>query len=251
MKAEKKTLFISYCQRDGNFFADELESQLSDYFLVKRDKSQMIANDDIYDFMAEIANEDYVAIVLTSGYLKSESCMLEVSYLLNQPDWAQKVLVLVVQEEIYGIEVKLDVLDYWRKKERERAEMLERADIGSDMIRESHESLVDINEKLEEFLEGVNRRKNPSQIAIVNEFVRKLKQDEQGEHIRDIIAGNRDSVCSYVASHPDATAEDIAKELRLSFAYTLRLLKSLADQNRLASSLSERKRKRTYRIDFG
>ncbi|MCR5577014.1 MAG: hypothetical protein K6F56_08405 [Oscillospiraceae bacterium] len=47
LKAEKKTLFISYCQRDGNYYADELESQLSDYFIVKRDKSQMIANDDI------------------------------------------------------------------------------------------------------------------------------------------------------------------------------------------------------------
>ncbi len=50
----KQTLFISYCWKDGNIYADELETQLKDEFEVKRDKSQLIANDDIYDFMAEI-----------------------------------------------------------------------------------------------------------------------------------------------------------------------------------------------------
>ena len=41
------TLFISYCWNDGNVYADELEAQLTDYFDVKRDKSQLIVNDDI------------------------------------------------------------------------------------------------------------------------------------------------------------------------------------------------------------
>ena len=47
------TLFISYCWNDGNVYADELEAQLSDYFDVKRDKSQLIVNDDINDFFKE------------------------------------------------------------------------------------------------------------------------------------------------------------------------------------------------------
>ena len=99
---EKESLFISYCWSDGNVYADELEAQLTDYFEVKRDKSQLIANDDIRDFMAEIANCDNVLIVLTADYVKSMNCMLEVSYLLQQPDWAYKAMVLVVDETIYG-----------------------------------------------------------------------------------------------------------------------------------------------------
>ena len=48
-----------------------MESELSDYFIVNRDKTKLIPNDDIYDFMAEIANKDYIVIVLTEGYVKS------------------------------------------------------------------------------------------------------------------------------------------------------------------------------------
>ena len=58
LASRKPTVFISYCQRDGNAYADDLESELSDYFIVKRAKTKLIPNDDIYDFMAEIANED-------------------------------------------------------------------------------------------------------------------------------------------------------------------------------------------------
>ena len=106
----KPTLFISYCWDDGSVYADELEAQLVDYFEVKRDKSQLIANDDINDFMAEIANCDYVLIVLTTGYVKSMNCMREVSYLLQQPDWKHKAMVLVVDETIYGTDRKIELL---------------------------------------------------------------------------------------------------------------------------------------------
>lgn len=51
---DKQTLFISYCWKDGNIYADELETQLKIEFDVKRDKSQLITNDDLYDFMADI-----------------------------------------------------------------------------------------------------------------------------------------------------------------------------------------------------
>ena len=87
MADNKPTLFISYCQRDGNAYADDLETELDDYFVVTRDKSKLIPNDDIYEFMAGIAREDYVIIVLTSGYVKSRNCMLEMAYLATQDDW--------------------------------------------------------------------------------------------------------------------------------------------------------------------
>lgn len=61
----KDSLFISYCWKDGNYYADELETQLKYYFDVRRDKSQLSANDDIYEFMSTIAACDNVVIVLT------------------------------------------------------------------------------------------------------------------------------------------------------------------------------------------
>lgn len=116
------TLFISYCWNDGNVYADELEAQLSDYFDVKRDKSQLIVNDDINDFMAEIANCDYVLIVLTTDYVKSLNCMREVAYLLQQPDWKYKSMVLVVDETIYSTDRKIEILNYWSLRKKNRME---------------------------------------------------------------------------------------------------------------------------------
>lgn len=36
---DKPTLFISYCWKDGNTYADELETQLKKEFDIERDKS--------------------------------------------------------------------------------------------------------------------------------------------------------------------------------------------------------------------
>lgn len=79
MDEKKKTVFISYCWADGTSYADDLEEQLKDYFQVFRDKTQLQANDDIYDFMGNVASCDFVVIVLTKGYVKSRNCMLELT----------------------------------------------------------------------------------------------------------------------------------------------------------------------------
>lgn len=50
----RQTLFISYCWKDGTEYAEELEAQFSDRFIVKRDKSLLKTNDDVYAFMKGI-----------------------------------------------------------------------------------------------------------------------------------------------------------------------------------------------------
>ena len=169
----KPTLFISYCWNDGNVYADELEAQLNDYFDVKRDKSQLIANDDLNDFMAEIANCDYVLIVLTAGYVKSLNCMREVAYLLQQPDWKYKSMVLVVDETIYSTDRKIEILNYWSLRKRKADGESATADLGKIILEEEASILYDICSQLEKFLYGISRRKNPHMIAVVNELVRK------------------------------------------------------------------------------
>ena len=109
---DKQSLFISYCWKDGNTYADELETQLKEEFNVQRDKSQLIANDDIYDFMVQIANCDNVIIVLTEEYVKSLNCMLEMSFLVSQEDWPMKAMVLVIDNSLYSIERKLEIINY-------------------------------------------------------------------------------------------------------------------------------------------
>ena len=52
MDNNQPTLFISYCWKDGNTYADELETQLEGTFKVIRDKSQLIANCFLQDLFA-------------------------------------------------------------------------------------------------------------------------------------------------------------------------------------------------------
>lgn len=226
---EKEALFISYCWGDGNVYADELESQLVDYFDVKRDKSQLIANDDIDDFMAEIINCDYVLIVLTAGYVKSMNCMREVAYLVQQPDWKHKAMVLVVDETIYGIDRKIEILNYWALRKKKAEGVVATADLGKIILEEEFSVLRDICSQLENFLYGIIRRKNPHMIAVVNELVRK-KNTPRTDSVETEMSDNERLVKEFIAKHSSASIKEISEQNALSRAYTSRILKRLQDK---------------------
>lgn len=156
---DKQSLFISYCWKDGNIYADELETQLKDEFDVKRDKSQLIANDDIYDFMTEIANCDNVILVLTAEYVKSLNCMLEMSYLLSQDDWAMKAMVLVIDDSLYLVERKLEIINYWLLRQKRNYNEINSLDVGKTILEEEKEYIDLICEKSKIFLKGLQGEK--------------------------------------------------------------------------------------------
>ncbi len=225
----KPTLFISYCWNDGNVYADELEAQLNDYFDVKRDKSQLIANDDLNDFMAEIANCDYVLIVLTAGYVKSLNCMREVAYLLQQPDWKYKSMVLVVDETIYSTDRKIEILNYWSLRKRKADGESATADLGKIILEEEASVLHDICSQLEKFLYGISRRKNPHMIAVVNELVRK-KNKPRTDFAEKEMSDNERLVKEFIEEHGNVSIKEISERINTTMAYTSRILRKLQDK---------------------
>ena len=227
MKTGKKeeTLFISYNWNDGGVLAEELENQLSDYFDIDRDRSCLKINDDIYGFMARIAICKNVVIVLTREYVKSINCMLEVSYLLQQPDWSEKVMVLVVDDTIYSTERKIEILNYWdiKKKQLEK-----NADgIAENIINDEIEKIAMINSKLEEFLRGISRINNPSQIAIVNELVRRMKNRNNRV---SIVTQGEQKVVELLKMNGAMSISEISEHSLYSKAYTHRLLAMLLER---------------------
>lgn len=225
----KPTLFISYCWNDGNVYADKLEAQLNDYFDVKRDKSQLIANDDLNDFMAEIANCDYVLIVLTAGYVKSLNCMREVAYLLQQPDWKYKSMVLVVDETIYSTDRKIEILNYWSLRKRKADGESATADLGKIILEEEASVLHDICSQLEKFLYGISRRKNPHMIAVVNELVRK-KNKPRTDFAEKEMSDNERLVKEFIEEHGNVSIKEISERINTTMAYTSRILRKLQDK---------------------
>ena len=241
MESKKPTLFISYCHRDGSMYADDLEEELQDYFEVRRDKTRLIPNDDLYDFMAEIANQDYVIVVLTTEYTKSRNCMLEMAYLANQDDWAEKTMVLVVDNSLYEADNKINILTYWRDRQRKATLTLETCEVGSSILEQEIEYLKEINNKLEPFLVGLTRRLNPSQLAIVNEMVR-LRNRRHMDKTNDIISEGESFVLKYLEINGSKTLTEISEGLNFSKPKTSRILRNLVDTGRVTKDVSPQNR---------
>lgn len=222
---DKQSLFISYCWKDGNIYADELETQLKDEFDVKRDKSQLITNDDIYQFMAEIANCDNVILVLTSEYVKSLNCMLEMSYLVSQNDWAMKAMVLVIDDTLYSVERKLEIINYWILRQKKSYDELNTVDVGRTIWEEEKEYIDLICEQIETFFKGISRRKNPSQIAIVNEVIKKSRRSKKFE--QEIVTRGEQAVLKFLEENGQLTMKELAIKMNVSGAYTSRLISNM------------------------
>lgn len=216
---DKQSLIISYCWKDGNTYADELETQLKEEFNVQRDKSQLIANDDIYDFMVQIANCDNVIIVLTEEYVKSLNCMLEMSFLVSQEDWPMKAMVLVIDNSLYSIERKLEIINYWLLRQK----------TCIDGMRDEERNYIDqICEQVEKFLRGLSRRKNPSQIAVVNEVIKKSKRNRKAES--DLIARGEAFVKDYISKNGNITLKELAEASGRSSASVRRMISDLLEK---------------------
>lgn len=225
---KKETLFISYNWKDGSAYADELEAQLEDKFDVKRDKSQLIANDNIFDFMAEIANCENVIIVLTSEYLKSVNCMLEMSYLVKQDDWEMKSMTLVIDETIYATENKLSIISYWYDKQDQLSQQIESAKQGLSILEDEKIHIDYICEEVEKFLKGISRRKNPTQIAIVNEFIKKSERNRVSK--KTVIEQGEEFIKSFLDKNGELTVRELAEQSGKSMPAAHRIVADMVEK---------------------
>lgn len=228
----KQLLFISYCWKDGNVYVDELETQLSEQFGVKRDKSQLIVNDDIYDFMKGIADCDNVIIVLTAEYVKSLNCMLEMSYLFGQADWDMKAMVLVIDESLYSLERKLEVLTYWNLIKQKITNSVTDEVLGYNLLTEQKGYIDQIWEQLEEFLKSVSRRENPSQIAIVSEIIKKAQKRDKEAEARIITIGEEE-VLRILKENGQLTLRQISETTNYSSVAVRRYVQNLISSGKL------------------
>lgn len=228
---EKERLFLSYNWKDGNVYADELESQLSSHFDVRRDKTQLIANDDIYDFMADIANCENVIIILTAEYVKSLNCMLEMSFLVMQPDWKMKAMVLVIDDSLYSTSRKMEVISYWRLQQAKLNSQLDTLDDGKTILEEEKGYVDSICNQVEQFLKGISRRKNPSQIAIVSEIIKKSEANKTAK--KDIVRTGEEYVKKFLAENGNLTIRQLSEKTGTSPAAIHRMVRNLVEQGQI------------------
>ena len=231
-------IFISYNWNDGNGFADELEKVLKDDFDVIRDKSKLNVNDDIEDFMRGIADCDIVVLVLTSEYMKSDNCMKELSYLVDQPDWKDKVMLLVIESNLYKTDYQDEIIKYWDDELTKSQNYLEK------MQRKSKNRIIEVETResicnhLDDFFEELKKRNNPSQIAIVSEIYKLSKRDTKKEKAK--ISSVEKKAKKYIKEKGSITIPELSGLIGTPNTVTRRIIMRLINSNEIVRTGSKK-----------
>lgn len=110
----KKTMFLSYNWAQTEQ-ADKIESQISNYIDVIRDKNIIGDWASLTEFMKRIRREDFAALLISDEYLKAISCMFEISELVKDENWHERVMCYVCENarSIYNPLGQPEYIKYW------------------------------------------------------------------------------------------------------------------------------------------
>lgn len=115
IEARAKTIFISYCWADSEV-ANQIQKNLDIPGLNIIRDIKMEYKDSIFNFMKQIKNEDYALLLISDNYLKSLNCMREVLEILEENNFSQKILPIILPNtKIFKPEHRIDIIKYWEK----------------------------------------------------------------------------------------------------------------------------------------
>lgn len=157
------TIFLSYNWHDGET-ADRIDQYLSSLsgITVKRDVRDIGAWKSIREFMASIRDQDYAVLIISDLYLKSKNCMFEVTEVMKEREYGERIFPAVVEHGIYDPLIRAEYVRYWQQE----CDKLEAAIRGLDpaYVTELAAELKrykSIAASIGEFLSMVAERNNP------------------------------------------------------------------------------------------
>jgi len=114
---DDKTIFISYNWHDGKI-ADRIDRHLSGLpsVTVKRDVRDIGPWKSIREFMEGIRQQDYAVFIVSDSYLKSKNCMFEVTEMMKEQEYADRIFPAVVETDIYDPLVRARYISYWQQE---------------------------------------------------------------------------------------------------------------------------------------
>ena len=120
----EKTIFISYCHLDSAS-VDKIEQDLRPLSLkFHRDIRDIELSGSIKDFMNLIKTADYVMLILSDNYFKSQYCMYEILELFTLDNYREKIIPIRLKDLIIKNEELVNYLAYWEKEIKRVNEMV-------------------------------------------------------------------------------------------------------------------------------
>ena len=179
--SDKPTVFISYNRKSGGSFVDTMVKALGERAVVKRDSECIRPWESVRSFMNSIQKQDFVILVITDEYLKSDACMYEVIELMKDECWFQKAMFAVLDgTHIYSPSEKAYYIGYWKDKRQvleakaNNLSVAEASSLGDDLSR-----YMEITNKIGAFLTKVADSNNPRQSDIVEKVIEHIERNFQ------------------------------------------------------------------------
>ncbi len=147
-------IYISYAWKDNKSESGQQREALVDricdalisqrYNLI-RDRHHLTLGNSIEQFMREIGRGNYVILVISDKYLRSEYCMFEAIEVMKHKGYEQKIFPVVLSDaNIYTRAGQIDYIHHWRQQVAQLKDLM-----GSDPAAE-YSALVDVVRKIRE-----------------------------------------------------------------------------------------------------
>ncbi len=183
-----KKVFLSYCENDcdiANIIQSKIENRLGHKVYVSRYTKDVKYKQSLSGFMQSIEEHDYVVSIISDKYLKSDGCMYEISELMRDRKYYDKLLFVILSEndifyyksKVKVKDIKADVysinrfkyIEYWKDKKKKI------------------DGIVNIIADPSLAVEATEESKKISIILLkIGEFIDKLK-DGMGIRLREMI----------------------------------------------------------------
>jgi len=154
-------IYISYAWKDSKsetgIKREELVDKICNTLIEKRyklirDKNELSIGDSIRDFMYQIGTGNYVIVVISDKYLKSEYCMFEATEIMKSKGFEQRIFPIVLDDaDIYSKEGQFNYINYWRLQ-REKLQEL----IKSTFTDEKDSAMLSVIQKISEIADRID-----------------------------------------------------------------------------------------------
>lgn len=163
-------VYISYNWEDkSDVTANHLYDTLQRHFAVRRDKVDCNYRENIKEFMEAIREGQYIVLILSQEYLKSENCMFELVGVMKHPDYKNRLFPIVCDSKdskVRDDDFYVELLKEWKQKLDEKKALVEKAkeanEKGAAPLEEKLKEIVDVNEFLAEIKRYVDYANAPS-----------------------------------------------------------------------------------------
>lgn len=123
----------------------------------KRDKKDCHYLDNIKEFMDTIRNGRTVIVVFSRPYLRSKNCMYELSGVMEDASYIERILPVVVDDSIRDPMFYVDLAEYWKGERDSQYELVERLSAMDPVLASPEEENLKEIEVIYSFLPVIKR----------------------------------------------------------------------------------------------